>query len=164
MSIIFCVPLQNSAQVIHMIVHFSYKPNPDEHPHLLQQWQKHPYRSSPAQRIAARGSSRFTGHTWQRTMQRLYLALRLRSARVSASTRAYFVCVCVCPCFTRVAIIHLCLAPVRSDAEGELSLCAGDYILVWGSGDAQGGYFDAELLDGRRGLVPANFITRLIGA
>lgn len=50
-----------------------------------------------------------------------------------------------------------------SDAEGELTLSAGDYLLVWGSGETQGGYFDAELLDGRRGLVPASFIQRLIG-
>lgn len=50
-----------------------------------------------------------------------------------------------------------------SESEGELSLCAGDYLLVWGSGEPQGGYFDAELLDGRRGLVPASFVQRLIG-
>lgn len=49
------------------------------------------------------------------------------------------------------------------DAEGELSLCAGDYLLVWTSGEPQGGYLDAELLDGRRGLVPASFVQRLIG-
>uniref|UniRef100_A0A6B2ED43 Putative peripheral benzodiazepine receptor prax-1 n=1 Tax=Phlebotomus kandelakii TaxID=1109342 RepID=A0A6B2ED43_9DIPT len=49
------------------------------------------------------------------------------------------------------------------ESEGELSLCAGDYLLVWGSGEPQGGYFDAELLDGRRGLVPASFVQRLIG-
>lgn len=42
-------------------------------------------------------------------------------------------------------------------------MSAGDYILVWGSGEPQGGYFDAELLDGRRGLVPASYVTRLIG-
>lgn len=60
----------------------------------------------------------------------------------------------------------LLLRPVLmqySEAEGELSLSAGDYILVWGSGEPQGGYFDAELLDGRRGLVPASFVQRLIG-
>lgn len=50
-----------------------------------------------------------------------------------------------------------------SDSEGELTLSAGDYLLVWGSGDPQSGYFDAELLDGRRGLVPASFVQRLIG-
>jgi len=42
-------------------------------------------------------------------------------------------------------------------------LCAGDYLLVWGNGEPQGGYYDAELLDGRRGLVPASFVQRLIG-
>lgn len=50
-----------------------------------------------------------------------------------------------------------------SDAEGELTLSTGDYLLVWGGGDPQGGYYDAELLDGRRGLVPASFVQRLIG-
>ncbi|CAD6996230.1 unnamed protein product [Ceratitis capitata] len=53
--------------------------------------------------------------------------------------------------------------PLNREAEGELSLCAGDYLLVWTSGEPQGGYLDAELLDGRRGLVPASFVQRLIG-
>lgn len=48
-------------------------------------------------------------------------------------------------------------------SEGELTLCAGDYLLVWGNGEPQGGYLDAELLDGRRGLVPASFVQRLVG-
>lgn len=39
----------------------------------------------------------------------------------------------------------------------------GDYLLVWGSGDPQGGFYDAELLDGRRGFVPASFVQRLVG-
>lgn len=51
----------------------------------------------------------------------------------------------------------------HSDSDGELTLSAGDYLLVWGSGEPQSGYFDAELLDGRRGLVPASYVTRLIG-
>lgn len=48
-------------------------------------------------------------------------------------------------------------------AEGELSITAGDYLLVWGPPDPNAPMLDAELLDGRRGLVPANFVTRLIG-
>lgn len=48
-------------------------------------------------------------------------------------------------------------------SEAELSICAGDYLLVWGNGEPAGGYYDAELLDGRRGLVPASFVQRLIG-
>ncbi|KRT80505.1 Fibronectin domain-containing protein, partial [Oryctes borbonicus] len=47
------------------------------------------------------------------------------------------------------------------DAEEELNVQAGDYLLVWG--EPVGGYLDAELLDGRRGLVPAHFAQRLIG-
>ncbi len=58
-----------------------------------------------------------------------------------------------------VFFVHM----IFSESEGELSLSAGDYILVWGSGEPQGGYFDAELLDGRRGLVPASYVQRLIG-
>ncbi|XP_050088853.1 uncharacterized protein LOC126573072 isoform X6 [Anopheles aquasalis] len=53
--------------------------------------------------------------------------------------------------------------PDVEGSEGELALCAGDYLLVWGNGEPQGGYFDAELLDGRRGLVPASFVQRLVG-
>ena len=37
---------------------------------------------------------------------------------------------------------------------------AGDYILVWADAD-EDGFFDGELLDGRRGLVPSNFVERL---
>ena len=39
---------------------------------------------------------------------------------------------------------------------------AGDYILVWGDAD-EDGFFDGELLDGRRGLVPSNFVEKLEG-
>ncbi|XP_065571369.1 peripheral-type benzodiazepine receptor-associated protein 1-like isoform X4 [Artemia franciscana] len=46
--------------------------------------------------------------------------------------------------------------------EAELSVNAGDYILVWGNMD-EDGFFDGELLDGRRGLVPSNFVQRLVG-
>lgn len=42
-------------------------------------------------------------------------------------------------------------------------MSAGDYLLVWGEPAGPGSYLDAELLDGRRGLVPAHFCTRLIG-
>lgn len=49
-------------------------------------------------------------------------------------------------------------------AEGELSISAGDYLLVWGNGaDTGSSFLDAELLDGRRGLVPAHFVQRLVG-
>lgn len=49
------------------------------------------------------------------------------------------------------------------ESEEELSIVAGDYLLVWGEPMGPGGYLDAELLDGRRGLVPAHFVQRLIG-
>lgn len=81
----------------------------------------------------------------------VYRTVLLRSTRVSISHRLYE--------------RHPGLKPLDyfSDSEGELTLCAGDYLLVWGSGEPQGGYFDAELLDGRRGLVPASYVQRLIG-
>ncbi|XP_047521880.1 RIMS-binding protein 2 isoform X8 [Pieris napi] len=53
--------------------------------------------------------------------------------------------------------------PEIESAEGELSICAGDYLLVWGPPDPNATMLDAELLDGRRGLVPANFVQRLVG-
>ncbi|XP_041971946.1 RIMS-binding protein 2 isoform X4 [Aricia agestis] len=53
--------------------------------------------------------------------------------------------------------------PDVETAEGELSICAGDYLLVWGQADPNATMLDAELLDGRRGLVPANFVQRLVG-
>ena len=43
-----------------------------------------------------------------------------------------------------------------------MPLCSGDYVLVWGEMD-EDGYLEAELLDGRRGLVPSNYITKLVG-
>ncbi|XP_024084394.1 peripheral-type benzodiazepine receptor-associated protein 1 isoform X4 [Cimex lectularius] len=46
--------------------------------------------------------------------------------------------------------------------EAELAVNAGDYILVWGNMD-EDGFFDGELLDGRRGLVPSNFVQKLVG-
>lgn len=41
-------------------------------------------------------------------------------------------------------------------------MTAGDYVLVWGNMD-EDGFFEGELLDGRKGLVPSNFVQRLQG-
>ncbi|XP_065214822.1 RIMS-binding protein 2-like isoform X3 [Planococcus citri] len=46
--------------------------------------------------------------------------------------------------------------------EAELAINAGDYLLVYGEPDDDG-YVDAELMDGRRGLVPIMFIQKLSG-
>ena len=46
--------------------------------------------------------------------------------------------------------------------EAELQVNAGDYILVWGDVD-EDGFYDGEILDGRRGLVPSNFVEKLEG-
>eukprot|EP00057_Strongylocentrotus_purpuratus_P021727 XP_011676201.1 PREDICTED: RIMS-binding protein 2 isoform X5 [Strongylocentrotus purpuratus] len=44
--------------------------------------------------------------------------------------------------------------------DSELPLTAGDYIYVYGDPD-EDGFFEGELMDGRRGLVPCNFIERI---
>ncbi|CAH1953499.1 unnamed protein product [Acanthoscelides obtectus] len=62
-----------------------------------------------------------------------------------------------------VYIARFSYDPEPEAAEEELSIQAGDYLLVWGDPTGTGGYLDAELLDGRRGLVPAHFVQRLIG-
>ncbi|XP_028040007.1 RIMS-binding protein 2 isoform X4 [Bombyx mandarina] len=53
--------------------------------------------------------------------------------------------------------------PEIESAEGELSISAGDYLLVWGAPDPNVTMLEAEMLDGRRGLVPVNFVQRLVG-
>ncbi|XP_011345210.1 uncharacterized protein LOC105283834 isoform X2 [Ooceraea biroi] len=50
----------------------------------------------------------------------------------------------------------------NANPEAELPVQGGDYLLVWGQPDEEG-FLDAETLDGRRGLVPANFVQKLIG-
>nr|XP_050857277.1 uncharacterized protein LOC127066959 isoform X7 [Vespula vulgaris] len=50
----------------------------------------------------------------------------------------------------------------NENPEAELPVQGGDYLLVWGQPD-EDGFLDAESLDGRRGLVPANFVQKLIG-
>ncbi|KAM7310801.1 hypothetical protein ISCGN_007709 [Ixodes scapularis] len=46
--------------------------------------------------------------------------------------------------------------------EAELYLNAGDYILIFGDMD-EDGFFNGELMDGRKGLVPSNFVLKLTG-
>ncbi|XP_052272228.1 peripheral-type benzodiazepine receptor-associated protein 1-like isoform X3 [Dreissena polymorpha] len=48
----------------------------------------------------------------------------------------------------------------NENPEAELPLKAGDYVLVYGEMD-EDGFFDGELLDGKRGLVPSNFIQKV---
>ena len=50
----------------------------------------------------------------------------------------------------------------NENPEAELALTAGDYVLIWGNMD-EDGFYEGELLDGRKGLVPSNFIQRLQG-
>lgn len=50
----------------------------------------------------------------------------------------------------------------NDNPEAEVTLLAGDFILVFGNIDEDGFYY-GELLDGRRGLVPSNFIEKLTG-
>nr|XP_015107407.2 peripheral-type benzodiazepine receptor-associated protein 1 [Vicugna pacos] len=48
----------------------------------------------------------------------------------------------------------------NENPEAELPLTAGEYIYVYGSMD-EDGFFEGELVDGRRGLVPSNFVERV---
>ncbi|KAH9525760.1 RIMS-binding protein 2, partial [Bulinus truncatus] len=48
----------------------------------------------------------------------------------------------------------------NENPEAELPLMAGDYVLVVGEMD-EDGFFDGELIDGRQGLVPSNFIEKV---
>ncbi|XP_043482182.1 uncharacterized protein LOC122511167 isoform X3 [Leptopilina heterotoma] len=50
----------------------------------------------------------------------------------------------------------------NENPEAELPVQGGDYLLVWSQPDDDG-FLDAETLDGRRGLVPANFVQKLVG-
>uniref|UniRef100_K7FHQ1 TSPO associated protein 1 n=1 Tax=Pelodiscus sinensis TaxID=13735 RepID=K7FHQ1_PELSI len=48
----------------------------------------------------------------------------------------------------------------NENPEAELPLTAGEYIYVYGHMD-EDGFFEGELMDGRRGLVPSNFVERV---
>ncbi|XP_022245489.1 RIMS-binding protein 2-like isoform X3 [Limulus polyphemus] len=48
----------------------------------------------------------------------------------------------------------------NENPEAELELSAGDYVLIFGEMD-EDGFFSGELLDGRKGLVPSNFVELL---
>ncbi|XP_078338451.1 peripheral-type benzodiazepine receptor-associated protein 1-like isoform X7 [Crassostrea virginica] len=48
----------------------------------------------------------------------------------------------------------------NENPDAELPIDAGDYVLVYGEMD-EDGFFDGELLNGKRGLVPSNFIEKV---
>ncbi|XP_069801799.1 peripheral-type benzodiazepine receptor-associated protein 1 isoform X5 [Dendropsophus ebraccatus] len=48
----------------------------------------------------------------------------------------------------------------NENPEAELPLTAGEYIYVYGDMDDDG-FYEGELMDGRRGLVPSNFVERV---
>ncbi|XP_029883560.1 peripheral-type benzodiazepine receptor-associated protein 1 isoform X12 [Aquila chrysaetos chrysaetos] len=48
----------------------------------------------------------------------------------------------------------------NENPEAELPLTAGEYIYIYGDVD-EDGFFEGELMDGRRGLVPSNFVERV---
>ncbi|CAL1288405.1 unnamed protein product [Larinioides sclopetarius] len=50
----------------------------------------------------------------------------------------------------------------NENPEAELALNAGDYVIIYGEMD-EDGFFNGELLDGRKGLVPSNFVEKLTG-
>ncbi|XP_033627080.1 RIMS-binding protein 2-like isoform X2 [Asterias rubens] len=52
----------------------------------------------------------------------------------------------------------------NDNPDAELPLTAGDYIYVYGDPDEESewdGFYEGELMDGQRGLVPCNFIERV---
>ncbi|XP_063271910.1 RIMS-binding protein 2 isoform X4 [Prinia subflava] len=61
--------------------------------------------------------------------------------------------------------VHLCIARYsynpfdgpNENPEAELPLTAGKYLYVYGDMD-EDGFYEGELLDGQRGLVPSNFV------
>uniref|UniRef100_A0A4W3IWQ2 RIMS-binding protein 2 n=1 Tax=Callorhinchus milii TaxID=7868 RepID=A0A4W3IWQ2_CALMI len=64
---------------------------------------------------------------------------------------------------------HCCLFPLSSynpyegpneNPEAELPLRSGKYLYVYGDMD-EDGFYEGELMDGRRGLVPSNFVALL---
>nr|XP_045012255.1 RIMS-binding protein 2 isoform X9 [Jaculus jaculus] len=63
------------------------------------------------------------------------------------------------------AKVHLCVARYsynpfdgpNENPEAELPLTAGKYLYVYGDMD-EDGFYEGELLDGQRGLVPSNFV------
>ncbi|XP_075052698.1 peripheral-type benzodiazepine receptor-associated protein 1 isoform X3 [Mixophyes fleayi] len=48
----------------------------------------------------------------------------------------------------------------NENPEAELPLTAGEYIYIYGGMDDDG-FYEGELMDGRRGLVPSNFVERV---
>ncbi|XP_067910683.1 RIMS-binding protein 2 isoform X7 [Heterodontus francisci] len=64
--------------------------------------------------------------------------------------------------------VHLCIARYsynpyegpNENPEAELPLKAGKYLYVYGDMD-EDGFYEGELMDGRRGLVPSNFVALL---
>ncbi|XP_055995599.1 peripheral-type benzodiazepine receptor-associated protein 1-like isoform X7 [Ostrea edulis] len=48
----------------------------------------------------------------------------------------------------------------NENPDAELPINSGDYVLVYGEMD-EDGFFDGELLNGKRGLVPSNFIEKV---
>lgn len=50
----------------------------------------------------------------------------------------------------------------NENPEAELNLNAGDFVLIFSEMD-EDGFFFGELLDGRRGVVPNNFVEKLTG-
>ncbi|XP_064461008.1 RIMS-binding protein 2-like isoform X3 [Ornithodoros turicata] len=66
----------------------------------------------------------------------------------------------------RVYIARYSYDPMKQspneNPEAELYLNAGDYILIFGDMD-EDGFFNGELLDGKKGLVPSNFVAKLTG-
>uniref|UniRef100_A0A8C6TNU9 SH3 domain-containing protein n=1 Tax=Neogobius melanostomus TaxID=47308 RepID=A0A8C6TNU9_9GOBI len=61
---------------------------------------------------------------------------------------------------TQVAMSYNPYDGPNDNPDVELPLTAGEYIYVYGDMD-EDGFYEGELMDGRRGLVPSNFVERV---
>lgn len=49
------------------------------------------------------------------------------------------------------------------NAEGNLSVGAGEYLITWGTPDPNTTVLEAETLEGQHGFIPASYVQRLVG-
>ena len=62
--------------------------------------------------------------------------------------------------------MYVAKLPYEPDADmafDELKINAGEYVLVWNELPGPVPYFDAETVDGRRGLIPVHYMQRIVG-
>uniref|UniRef100_A0A3Q3GQI3 RIMS-binding protein 2 n=1 Tax=Labrus bergylta TaxID=56723 RepID=A0A3Q3GQI3_9LABR len=81
----------------------------------------------------------------------------LTRSRTRSPARAFLSDVTVLVCFHPIFLIYNPYDGPNEHPEAELPLVAGKYLYVYGTMD-EDGFYEGELLDGQRGLVPSNFV------